>query len=211
MLVTNPYLRLFISVSVSLISLFAFNPYEMETLTRIMICWDFFGITFLILSWITFYKKDSHGIRKIAAKQDSGHIVLFFILIAATILSLVAIILLLKSKQEWLLEKEIVTAIYFTGVLISWLLHQTLYSIHYAHLFYNAVNTGKQILIFPGTAKPDYMDFAYFSFTNGMTFQVSDVIVNSGYMRKLVLFQSLASFGFNTIIIALSVNVIVSF
>lgn len=209
-LATNPYLRLLLSVTVSLISLYAFKPYEMETLTRIMICWNFFGITFLILSWVTFYKKDSNGIRKTAAEQDSGHLILFFILVVATIISLAAIILLLKSEQEWLLEKETVTVIYFTGVLISWFLHQTLYTIHYAHLYYNERNKEKKILLFPYTSEPDYMDFAYFAFTNGMTFQVSDVSVNSGNLRRLVLLQSITSFGFNTIIIALSVNAIVS-
>lgn len=208
--ITNPYIRFLISVTVSLISIYAFYSYEMEPLTRIMICWDFFGITFLILSWITFYKKDSLGIRKIAAEQDSGHLVLFLILVAATILSLAAIIMLIKSEKEWLFDKEIVTVIYFSGVLISWFLHQTLYTIHYAHLYYNEKNNDKKILIFPYTSEPDYMDFAYFAFTNGMSFQVSDVSVNSGKMRRLVLLQSLTSFGFNTIIIALSVNAIVS-
>jgi hypothetical protein len=34
-------------------------------------------------------------------------------------------------------------------------------------------------LIFPGGGKPDYEDFAYFSFVVGMTCQVSDVNVTS--------------------------------
>ena len=55
---------------------------------------------------------------------------------------------------------------------------------------------------------PDYIDFAYFSFVIGMTFQVSDVQVNSRVIRRFVLMHSLISFVFNTIIVALTINTI---
>ena len=42
-------------------------------------------------------------------------------------------------------------------------------------------------LEFPGGREPDYMDFAYFSFVIGMTFQVSDVQITSREFSKLVL------------------------
>ena len=51
------------------------------------------------------------------------------------------------------------------------------------------------------------MDFAYFSFVIGMTFQVSDVQITSRSIRRLALLQGLLSFAFNTAIIALSINV----
>ncbi|MCB0603733.1 MAG: DUF1345 domain-containing protein, partial [Saprospiraceae bacterium] len=51
-------------------------------------------------------------------------------------------------------------------------------------------------------------DFAYFSFTLGMTFQVSDVAISSRKIRRIVLLHSLLSFGFNATIVAMSVNII---
>ena len=63
-------------------------------------------------------------------------------------------------------------------------------------------------LIFPGELKPDYRDFAYFSFIIGMTCQVSDVSVTSRSMRLLALLHGLLSFAFNTVILALSINII---
>jgi uncharacterized membrane protein len=63
-------------------------------------------------------------------------------------------------------------------------------------------------LDFLNEKRPDYLDFAYFSFVIGMTFQVSDVTVSSSRIRRLVLLHGLISFLFNTIIVALSINII---
>jgi uncharacterized membrane protein len=65
-------------------------------------------------------------------------------------------------------------------------------------------------LEFPGDREPDYMDFAYFSFVIGMTFQVSDVVITSRDFRKLVLIHAMLSFGFNTVILALALNTVSS-
>ena len=65
-------------------------------------------------------------------------------------------------------------------------------------------------LIFPGDRRPNYFDFAYFSFVIGMTCQVSDVQITSRRMRRIALFHSVLSFGFNTIILALLINIAVS-
>jgi uncharacterized membrane protein len=43
----------------------------------------------------------------------------------------------------------------------------------------------------------------------GMTFQVSDVQITSRSIRRFVLMHSLISFGFNTAIVALTINAIV--
>jgi uncharacterized membrane protein len=65
--------------------------------------------------------------------------------------------------------------------------------------------------LFPGRKQmPDYFDFAYFSFVIGMTCQVSDVQITSRRMRRLTLVQSVLSFGFNTVILALLINTVSS-
>jgi uncharacterized membrane protein len=63
-------------------------------------------------------------------------------------------------------------------------------------------------LEFPGNEQPDYTDFVYFSFVLGMTFQVSDVVITSKHIRRLATMHGLLSFGYNTAILALSINVI---
>jgi len=63
-------------------------------------------------------------------------------------------------------------------------------------------------LVFPGDRPPDYFDFAYFSFVVGMACQVSDVQITSRRMRRITLFHSVLSFGFNTMILALLINTV---
>ncbi|MBS1497011.1 MAG: DUF1345 domain-containing protein, partial [Bacteroidetes bacterium] len=56
-------------------------------------------------------------------------------------------------------------------------------------------------LDFPGDHDPDYLDFAYYSFVIGMTFQVSDVTIKTKRLRRLTLLHSIISFIFNTVIV----------
>jgi uncharacterized membrane protein len=98
-------------------------------------------------------------------------------------------------------------------VIVSWTLVHTVYSLRYAHAFYGdsdelGVNRHAGGLIFPGNRPPDYFDFAYYSFVIGMTCQVSDVQITSRQMRRITLFQGILSFGFNTLILALLINII---
>jgi uncharacterized membrane protein len=82
---------------------------------------------------------------------------------------------------------------------------QVLLAYRYAHLYYSPHPDAG--LIFPEpAAPPNAVDFLYFSFTIGMTAQVSDVQVTTTPMRKLVLMHGIGSFFFNTVILALAVN-----
>lgn len=63
-------------------------------------------------------------------------------------------------------------------------------------------------LTFPGDPPTTYWDFAYFSFVIGMTAQTSDTGVTSLRTRRMVLVPGLLSFGFNTAVVALTINVL---
>ena len=78
----------------------------------------------------------------------------------------------------------------------------------YAHLYYRDDAEGEGGLKFPGEHKPDDYDFAYFAFTIGMCFQVSDVLVTSRQIRRSVLFHAVISFAYNTVILALVLNLL---
>jgi uncharacterized membrane protein len=99
----------------------------------------------------------------------------------------------------------------FGAVVLGWLLVHTIFSFRYAHLYYGDRDRNNESdggLIFPGRADPSYCDLAYFSFVIGMTFQVSDVQITDQRIRRLVLGHGLISFGYNTAILALVVNVV---
>ena len=97
-------------------------------------------------------------------------------------------------------------------MLFSWLMVHTIFAFHYAHLYYrdDTDDSSKHAegLEFPGEKKPDYIDFVYFSFVVGMTFQVSDTAVTSRSIRRLVILHGLLSFGLNTFVVALTINLI---
>jgi uncharacterized membrane protein len=61
---------------------------------------------------------------------------------------------------------------------------------------------------FPGTEEPADIDFAYFAFTIGMCFQVSDVVVLTRRARRAVLLHAAMSFVYNTTILAISLNLV---
>jgi uncharacterized membrane protein len=65
-------------------------------------------------------------------------------------------------------------------------------------------------MVFPGKGAPDTWDFLYASFTIGMTAQVSDVVIETRPMRQAVLVHGVASFFYNTCILALAVNAAVT-
>ena len=92
---------------------------------------------------------------------------------------------------------------------LAWLFSNVIYALHYAHLFYSG-DKGEDArgVEFPKTDEPDYWDFLYFSTCLGMTFQVSDMNITSGRVRRVVMFHCLAAFVFNLGIVAFTINVL---
>ncbi|MGE6221136.1 MULTISPECIES: DUF1345 domain-containing protein [Sphingobacteriaceae] len=171
-----------------------------------MAAWVIFAILYLSLCWITALTCEPHEINKIADKQDAGRAtVTIFILIAAAA-SLVAVVLLYSSaKTKTGLDLILHILFSLLSVAASWVLVHTTLAFKYAHLYYSRHDTP---LEFPRTAKPDYMDFMYFSFVIGCTFQVSDVQIASRHVRRIAMLHSVFSFAFNTLIVALTVNIV---
>jgi len=93
------------------------------------------------------------------------------------------------------------------SIVLSWLFLNVMFAMHYAHGYYGDFGSKHEGLEFPGTAQPDYWDFAYFAIVIGMTFQVSDVQITSRYLRRVALLHSVIAFFFNVFIIAISVNI----
>jgi uncharacterized membrane protein len=182
----------------------------MEVLTRIMISWDVFSLLMISLSAITFFTMEPRQIRLIAKSQDASRPVVFLIVLISTVGSLFGVFLLLVNRKQWVLNQYLETFIYIFGVICSWFLLHVMFAYRYAHLYYGdrGHQEGGGGLEIPGESCPDYLDFAYFSFVIGMTFQVSDINVLSRKMRRLALLQGLLSFLFNTVIVAVSINVI---
>jgi len=96
---------------------------------------------------------------------------------------------------------------------LSWLFAHTVFAVHYAdEYFIDLAENRPPGLNFPSEQDdPDYWDFLYFSFVIGMTAQVSDVQVLTQHWRRLVLAHGILSFLFNTVVLALSINLLAGF
>ena len=192
---------------------FVLWPMKMEGMTRIMIGWDIFSFCMIGISLIIFLSLCPQEIRVLASYEDESRALVFAIVVIATLCSLGGVLLLLGYKGHWLLGKGLETFIYITGVTFSWVLLHTIFAYRYAHYYYGDHATQKNQkaggLDIPGEDHPDYLDFAYFSFVIGMTFQVSDIQISSRRIRRLALLHGLLSFIFNTVIVALTINVVV--
>jgi uncharacterized membrane protein len=204
--------RMLIALVLSAVDFFIFSNPSLWP-ARVLSAWIVFALTIIILDWIAIFGSHPLEVRKIAKLQDSSRYLLFLFVIVASVMSLVAIIFLLKSSKGNSSSVAGHVTLAMTAVIISWVLVHTIFTIRYAHLYYDTDKddgTPKKGggLQFPDETEPDYLDFAYFSFVIGMTFQVSDVEISSRQIRRNALVHSLISFAFNTAIVALSINVI---
>ncbi|MEP6928178.1 MAG: DUF1345 domain-containing protein [Ginsengibacter sp.] len=204
--------KILICIIIAVIIYFIVNIEHLDVLTHVMIGWDTFSLCLIIMSWITFFITTSQQIREQATVQDSSRVLIFGTVLVSTFASFLAVLLLLISKKEYKNSETLHLVIAIAGMLLSWILIHTIFALRYAHIFYGDDKAKPQThaagLEFPDDKKPDYLDFAYFSFVLGMTFQVSDVQVTSKRLRRLVMLHGILSFGFNTIMIALTINII---
>jgi len=175
---------------------------------RAMVGWDAMALTLLGLCWQILLRSDARTTELRAGDQDPGSLAVFAVAVSSSLFSLFAATLVLRMMRgESCGSFWVVLALVSVG--LSWILTHTAYAFRYAHLFYTGeVNGG---LSFPGTSTPSDMDFAYYSLTLGMCFQVSDVQITDPEIRRTSLGHALIAFVFNTTIVALSLNVMFQF
>jgi uncharacterized membrane protein len=178
-----------------------------------LVIYDAFAFVVLALMCLTIALTPVDRIRAVAQRQDVGRTVIFVFVVIAACAALFAVAFLIRhAKPEPHLTIHLLLAL--ATVVLSWLLMHAVFGLRYAHKFYGDSETDAEKhaggLDFPGELAPDYRDFAYFSYVIGMTCQVSDVQVTSCEMRRLVLLHGILSFGFNTVILALTINTVSS-
>jgi uncharacterized membrane protein len=177
---------------------------------RIILTWNAFALTGILLAWSRIILADAKEAVASAKLQDTSRSIIFTTVLLGACGSLFAVAYLLgtaKSVPGTRLVQHVALAAF--TVICSWFLIHTIFAMHYAHAFYRQIDEGGERgdgLNFPDCDEPDFLDFAYFSFVIGMTFQVSDVAITSNQIRRLSLVHALLSFLFNTIILALAIN-----
>ena len=171
--------------------------------------WDAAGLILVALAWMTIATADPAETGKRAAADDPGRRVIYGVVLLTSSTSLLAAVFLQRQASVVAPRSEaLLAALCLATVALSWALTHTAFTLRYAHLYYREDDEGIGGADFPGGAMPSYMDFAYFAFTVGMCFQVSDVQVTSPQIRRAVLLHASMSFLYNTAILAFVLNLV---
>lgn len=186
-------------------------PGSITASARWVIAWDMGAGALLALLAVLFSGgHDETRMAENAERQDEGEWTLFWIALSAASASFVALSAELSSSKDLpAVQRNLHVGLVALTLLVSWLLTHAIFALRYAHEYYDRSPDGKVIggLEFPGEEPPDYWDFTYFSVVVGMTFQVSDVQITNRRLRRLTLLHGVVSFLFNTVIVALTVNI----
>lgn len=171
-----------------------------------MVGFDIAAAVFL-LSCVPLLDNEPSEMRTAARLNDANRAVLLALTALVTAVILVAIAGILSQGGE---RAALQLVLVVTTLLLTWAFSNTIYTLHYAHIFYSAIGDGTDRggLAFPGTKEPNYIDFAYFSFCLGMAFQTSDVQVTDSHVRLVVTLHCIAAFVFNLGVIAFTINVL---
>jgi uncharacterized membrane protein len=165
--------------------------------------------TLTIWVWLTVLRLGPEMTATHASREDPTQPVAQALLIAASIASVGAIVLLLveSGNVQGGSARFGLAAAALATVAASWSLVHVLFTLRYAGIYYRSGGSGVD---FNQTAPPEYRDFAYLAFTLGMTYQVSDTDITSSAMRREVLRHALLSFVFGVIVLAAAINLIVA-
>lgn len=168
-------------------------------------------VTYLALVAIEFPSLTAEFLEQRPDDADSPVAAIFLVTSLVAVVAAAFLFLALNSGQGGD-PLEIVASV--TSLVLGWFTVHTMAALHYAHEYYidapgqkGGVVAG---LAFPGSEPPDGGAFLYFSYVLGMTAQVADVAVTSSAMRRLVTLHGVFSFFFNTVIVAATVNVVVT-
>jgi uncharacterized membrane protein len=168
---------------------------------------DVFYCAYLAMTLAHAFHGTPERLRKQAESEDEGILLIILITLAAILFSLVSLFMLLNRSGD---PEPLLMGLSIASAPLGWLMLHTVAAFHYAHRYYAPGRSGggkQHGLDFPGTANPDAWDFLYFAFVVGMTAQVSDVAVKDQGLRRFVWLHGLVAFFFNTVLIALAVNV----
>jgi uncharacterized membrane protein len=198
--------RLWISLACGCATFFLL-PAHWSILSRVLVCWNCGVVLFLALIYLWMTRLTAEQICSRYVEEDESAPFIVAVVTIAALLSLIAIVEPLATiKHVAGTERIAHFALAALTLANSWILVPTMFTTHYADLFYSA-NEENRPLRFPETPMPVFWDFAYFSFTIAAACQTSDVSTMNASVRKAVIVHTVISFLFNASILGFAINV----
>jgi len=180
-----------------------------HAVTRCLIAWNAGTCLYILLAALMMGRSSTHQMRRRAQLQDDGATVILILVALSAIASLAAIageLAVVRNVHGWLRSAHVA----LTGITVvsSWGFIQIMFALHYAHDYYAAICRGQPAgLHFPEEEHPDYGDFFYFSSVVGTSGQTADVAFTSRHLRRVGTLHCILAYLFNTIVLALLINI----
>ncbi|SDB93089.1 Uncharacterized membrane protein [Raineyella antarctica] len=168
--------------------------------------WIVTAAVYCLWTWAIIGRLDGAATRAHATEEDPGRGYGDVILLFAALASLVGVGVLLAAGSQTGPSSIVETGLGLLCVASSWFLVHVVFTIRYAQLYYE--NGGG--VDFNQSEDPDFRDFAYLSFTLGMTYQVSDTDITDRTIRHTVLRHTLLSYLLGAVVLASTVNLVAS-
>lgn len=171
----------------------------------LLIGWMAAAAVFIAWMWATIWPMDAASTARHAVREDAGRTATDIAVVIAAVASLGAVGLLLLGGASGTTARDVHAALSVGSVALAWATVHTMYTARYARLYYSGAEGGVD---FNEDDPPRYSDFAYLSFTIGMTFQVSDTDLKTKDIRATALRHALLSYVFGVVIIAITINLV---
>lgn len=178
---------------------------------RLVAAWNGFAAVALVLTWLTILTLRPAQIVQMARREDPSRVLSLVLVLLGAAAALLAVVVLLQQSSRMAGSARIEAVVLaLSAVALAWLLIHTVFSLRYAHEYYDAPTPSPAIAFPGGDDQPDYLDFAYFAFVIGMTSQTSDVSIHDRRIRRTALVHGVLSFSFNTALVALTIGALTS-
>ena len=148
---------------------------------------------------------DAEQTREWATREDPTRWVADVVVLSASVASLGGVGYVVAAGSHSGAAAIAAAVVGVLTVAASWFAVHTLFTVHYARLYYSGEPGG---INFHDPEPPRFRDFAYVAFTVGMTFQVSDTEICSSSIRATVLRHALLSYLLGAVVLAVTINLI---
>ena len=203
--------RVLIGLAVGL-AVFLAVPHTYREATRALIGWNAGAWLFLALIANMMRNATGEDIRNHAHQEDEKPAALLVIAVVAAGAAMAAILWELGPVKDMKgLSKGLHLGLVAATVLSAWAFTHVMFALHYAAEFYvedgsddDGVKGGFK---FPECDAPGWGEFCYQAFVIGCACATADVNLTTRRARSICLIQGVVAFFFNTIILALTINI----
>jgi uncharacterized membrane protein len=172
----------------------------------ILLGWDVAVLIYLAWTWGAVQGLDPEVTAQLAKREDPSTPVADLVVIGAGTAMLAAVgFALAKAGEATGGMKAFLVTLGLVSVVLSWAVVHTVFALKYARAYYSEPAGGIE---FNEDEPPNYIDFAYYAFTIGMTFQVADTNITSRAVRRTTLHHALLSYLFGSVLLGLVINVV---